>query len=84
MAEFVYVLCAATSFFCFVMLWRRRRNAPLLYWSALCFGGLTFHNLLLVLDKFLTPLAETMSTARLVAGLIAVLLLLFGLVWHED
>jgi hypothetical protein len=53
-----------------------------LFWSSLCFAGLSVNNALLVADKLLLPNTD-LTLLRLVAGLVSVLLLLFGLVWEE-
>lgn len=85
MAAAIYTLCALTSILCFVLLWRswRRSGARMLFWSALCFAALSVNNVLLVLDTLVFVNID-LGMARLVAALVAVLLLLFGLVWEED
>ena len=85
MALLTYSLCLLTSLACAVLLFRsyastRRR---LLLWSALCFSGLTVSNVVLVLDRVVYPNVD-LSVVRLAAALIALLLLLFGLVWESD
>ena len=85
MAAVIYLLCALTSLACFGLLlraWRSSRT-PLLFWSALCFAGLSVNNFLLVVDRLVLP-AVDLSTWRLATGLVALLLLLFGLIWEED
>lgn len=84
MAAAIYLLCAVTAFACFALLFRswRRTRARLLFWSALCFAGLSVNNVLLVADKLFLPNVD-LTLLRLVAGLVSVLLLLFGLVWEE-
>jgi hypothetical protein len=86
MATVIYSLCALTSIMCLVLLWRswRASGARLLFWSALCFGALSVNNVLLVFDRVVFPVEVDLSMPRLVAALIAVLLLLFGLIWEED
>lgn len=86
MAAVIYSLCALTSITCLVLLWRswRASGARLLFWSALCFAALSVNNVLLVLDRVVWPVEVNLAMPRLVAALIAVLLLLFGLVWEED
>jgi hypothetical protein len=81
----IYTLCALTSITCFVLLWRswRGSGARLLFWSALCFGALSVNNVLLVVDNLVLP-DRDLGVPRLVAALVAVLLLLFGLVWEEE
>ena len=85
MAPLIYTLCALTSITCFVLLWRswRASGFRLLFWSALCFAGLSVNNVLLVLDRIVFPQVD-MALWRLVSALVAVLLLLFGLIWEED
>jgi hypothetical protein len=85
MGALIYFLCAVTSFTCLVLLWRsyRATGTGLLFWSALCFLFLTVNNTLLVLDKLVFPHVD-LGTGRLVAALIAVALLLFGLIWGEE
>jgi len=63
--------------------WRATR-LRLLFWSALCFAGLSINNVLLVVDKLVFPTQVDLSTWRLVTALIAVLLLLVGLIWEEE
>jgi hypothetical protein len=85
MAAFVYFLCALTCLACFVLLlrsWLASRQR-LLFWTALCFAGMTANNFLLVVDKLVLPDVD-LSTWRLAMGLVAVLLLVFGLVWEEE
>ena len=86
MAAAIYSLCALTSIMCLVLLWRswRESGARLLFWSALCFAALSVNNVLLVLDQVVFPMEADLAMARLLAALVAVLLLLFGLVWEED
>ena len=86
MAALIYSLCALTSITCLVLLWRswRASGARLLFWSALCFGALSVNNVLLVVDRVILPVEVTLYTWRLVAAFVAVLLLLFGLIWEED
>ena len=86
MAAVVYFLCALTSLTCFVLLFRawRTSGARLLFWSALCFAGITVNNVLLVTDRVFLPESVDLSVWRLTVALGAVLLLVFGLVWEEE
>ena len=80
----IFSLCAITALICTVMLARTylRTRARLLLWSALCFAGLTANNVLLVLDK--TVFAQVdLSTWRLLLGLVAMGMLVFGLVMER-
>ena len=85
MAALIYTLCALTSLACSVLLWRAWAAAGhrLLFWSALCFAGLTLNNLLLVADKLVFTQVD-LSTWRLAVALVAPLLLLFGMIWEEE
>jgi hypothetical protein len=85
MAAIIYSLCTLTCLACFGLLlraWRASRSR-LLFWSALCFAGLSLNNILLVADRLIYPTVD-LSTIRLAAGLVALLLLLFGLIWEEE
>ena len=86
MAPLIYSLCALTSLACFVMLWRgwRAGGNRLLFWSALCFAGLSINNALLVVDKVLLPTQVDLFIWRLVSAFVAMALLLYGLIWEED
>lgn len=85
MAPYIYMLCAATSFLCAVLLLRgySRSRYRLLFWSGLCFVGLFANNLVLVLDKLILPQLD-LSTFRLVSALVAPTLLLVGLIWEKE
>ncbi len=85
MAALIYSLCTLTCLACFGLLlraWRTSRSR-LLFWSALCFAGLSVNNFLLVIDKLVFPDVD-LSALRLTTALVALLLLLFGLVWEEE
>ena len=85
MAALIYTLCAVTCLLCAVLLLRgwRKTRAHLLFWSGLCFVGLTASNVLLVLDR-LVFLDVDLTTPRLATALAGLLLLVFGLVWERD
>jgi len=85
MGALIYFLCALTAFACFALLWRgwRANRAKLLFWSALCFAGLTASNVLLVIDKLVLPTVD-LSPVRLGITLAALILLIFGLVWGDE
>jgi hypothetical protein len=86
MAAAIYALCALTSMLCTWLLFRsyRRNGSRLLFWSGLCFAGLSVNNLLLIVDRLIYPESVNLSTWRLVAALVALLPLLYGLVWEEE
>ena len=81
-AILVYVLCAATSGLCAVLLLRgyAKTRARLLFWSGLCFTGLALNNLLLVVDVHIP--AVDLSLWRTVPALVGISLLVYGLVWE--
>lgn len=85
MSELIYLLCAVTSLICAWLLLRsyRRSGFPLLFWSGLCFSALAINNMILVLDKLVFP-DMNFSIWRLSSALVALLLLLFGLIWQDD
>ena len=85
MNALIYILCACTALLCAVLLLRafRRGGHRLLMWSGLCFVGLFINNLLLTLDRVVFPDID-FSTARVLASLVAMLPLLYGLIWEDD
>lgn len=85
MAELIYSLCTLTSLACAWMLLRgyRRNGHRLLLWSGWCFIVLTVNNMLLVLDKIVFPSAD-LATARLLTALLALVLLLYGLIYEKE
>ena len=85
MVETVYLLCAATSGACALLLLRayHRTGTRLLLWSSLCFVGLTLNNALLIVDLIVVPDVD-LSTWRLVPAVAGVGLLLYGLVWESE
>lgn len=86
MGALIYFLCALTAFACFVLLWRawRTNRASLLFWSGLCFAGLTVSNVLLVIDKLVLPQEIDLTPLRSAVTLGALLLLIYGLIGKDD
>ena len=84
MAESVYVLCALTSLFCAGLLVRQYRvqRTRLLLWSSLGFAGLAINNALLIVDLMIVPEVD-LAIVRTAAALVAMLLLVFGLIWES-
>jgi hypothetical protein len=80
----VYLLCAATCLLCAAMLLRgyRQTGVRLLFWSGLCFAGLMLDNLMLYVDVVVVP-DVNLAVWRKLPGLVAIMLLLFGLVWES-
>lgn len=85
MSTVIYSLCAVTALLCAWLLLQAygRNRYRLLLWSGLCFAGLTANNLLLVLDKVVLPEVD-LSLWRLGVALVAMLVLLYGLIWNAE
>lgn len=84
MAQATYLLCALTAALCAWLLLRAhlRARQRLLFWGGLCFVGLTLNNLLLVLDKLVFPDID-LQFWRSASSLVALLPLLYGLIWED-
>jgi hypothetical protein len=84
MAAAIYSLCAITSALCAYLLVRAYlvTSSRLLLWSSICFAGLTLNNVTLWLDKVAFP-ATDLTMIRTSIGLLATLVLLYGLIWEE-
>jgi hypothetical protein len=80
----IYLLCALTALLCAILLLRAyaRSRYRLLLWSGLCFAGLTVNNIILVLDKVVLPDVD-LSLARSMVALLAMVVLIYGLVFDE-
>jgi hypothetical protein len=85
MPAIIYSLCAGTAAVCAFMLLNgyRKQKYRLLLWSGLCFVGLTLNNLLLVLDKIFLPDFD-LSVWRTAVALIAMMILVYGLIWDIE
>jgi hypothetical protein len=85
MALLINFLGSAVAALCAVLLLRgyARSRKRLLFWSGLCFAGLTASNLLWVVDLELVP-DRDLFPFRLATAAIATLLLLYGLVFESD
>jgi hypothetical protein len=78
----VYLLCLMASVGCALLLtqaWRRTR-APLLLWSALCFGFLAMNNLFVFLDMVVVTSID-LSIVRQAMALAAICVMLYGFIW---
>lgn len=84
MAQTIYGLCTLTSLACAWMLLSsyRRNGVRLLFWSGLCFIGMSVNNVLLVLDKLVFTQVDLLPL-RLASALVALLLLLYGLIYEN-
>jgi len=85
MAAVIYSLCALTSVACAVLLLRSygRTRFRMLFWAGLCFSMLAVSNVLNVLDRYLFRDVD-LAPARLGTALVAVLLIVFGLIWEGE
>jgi hypothetical protein len=84
MVLLIYALCALTALACSVLLLlgARRTGSRMLFWSGLCFAGLTLTNLLVIADHYLFREID-LAPLRLGSALLAVALLLYGLIFEE-
>jgi len=85
MAAAVYILGALLALACGILLMRGYLNGrqKLLFWSSLCFFGLAISNVLVFLDLVLFPTRD-LYLWRLATAAVAMLLLLYGLIWEGD
>ena len=85
MGPVVYTLGALTSFACALLLLRgySRGRRKLLLWSGLCFVGLGLNNALIFLDLVVFPEVD-LYLVRLVTTCVAMVLLLYGLIWESN
>lgn len=85
LASVIYLLCAATSLGCTVLLVRAYlgNRTALLMWSALGFVGLSVNNLFLCLDTVIFPDIDLLA-ARHLSALAALAVLLYGFIFEVD
>jgi hypothetical protein len=92
MAPIFYGLCTLAALFCAVLLLRAyfRSRYKLLLWGGICFLGLTLNNALLVVDKVVFPDVQLFFLGidfiiwRLLAGLLGMLVLLYGVIFEAE
>src|SRR5947208_1260687 len=85
--EIVYLLCALTALACAVLLYRayKKSHAKMLLWSAWCFLFLTLNNIILFIDLIVLPGPDyDLRPLRDLTGLLAMLVLVFGLILFSD
>jgi Family of unknown function (DUF5985) len=84
MAALSYALCVLSALACAWLLTRawRRGGARLLFWSALCFWGLSVTNGLVFVDLVVFP-EHDLYSLRLGTALVSISVLVFGLVWES-
>lgn len=80
----LYALATLTSFACMVLLFRgyARHKVRLLFWSAICFVGLTINNILLFADMVIFPMGD-LRIPRLVSALAGLACLLYAFIWDS-
>lgn len=85
MGPAVYVLGVAITLLCGFLLARAygRVRRRLLLWSSICFFGLAVSNLLVFLDLVIFPEID-LYRWRLGTGAIAMLVLVYGLIWEGE
>ncbi len=81
----LYILICLTMLLCAVLLIRAYFNVRrrLLLWSGLCFAVLTFSNLLVVFDLVVFTDID-LYTWRLATTALALVLMLYGLIWESQ
>jgi Family of unknown function (DUF5985) len=82
-AEAIYLLCGLTSLVAAFMLLRhyRQRRTRLLLWSVIAFVGLAVNNVMVYVDLVMFAGVD-LSVYRTAAGSLAMLALVYGLVWE--
>lgn len=85
MGPIVYLLGTLTCLLSAVLLLRgfSRGRKRLLLWSGICFAGLTLSNLLVFLDLVIVPEID-LYRWRLGTAAIALMFLLYGLIWESE
>jgi hypothetical protein len=80
----VYILNCVTLAACSVLLlrgyWRGKQR--LLLWSGLCFAGLSVSSLLVFVDLVVLPTQMDLYPMRLIVAAVAMVLLVWGLIWE--
>lgn len=85
MAAAVYILGMIVALACGVLLLRGylRGRQKLLLWSSICFFGLGLSNFFIFLDLVMLP-EKDLYVLRLSTAAIAMLFLLYGLIWEGE
>ena len=85
MGAAVYLLGTLITLACAILLlrgyWRGRKK--LLLWSSICFFGLSLSNLLLFIDLIVLPDVD-LYVWRLATAAVAMMFLLYGLIWEGE
>jgi hypothetical protein len=85
MGPVVYLFGVLVTLLCGVLLTRAYRNVGkrLLLWSAICFYFLSISNFIVFLDLVIFP-SMNLYRWRLGSAALAMLILLYGLIWEGD
>ena len=86
MHTLIYTLCAATALVTAWLLLRAyaRTGLRLLFWSGLCFTGLTVNNLLLFIDLVVLPSDVDLRVFRHTTALVGMLFLIYGFIRESE
>jgi hypothetical protein len=86
MAGVVYIIGTLLALCCAILLLRgyARGRQRLLLWSGLCFFGLAISNGLVFVDMIVLPTQSDLYPLRLATAAVAMLLLLYGLIWEGE
>lgn len=84
-ATVVYALCALASLLAAGLLLRAfvSTRTRLLFWTCICFLGLALNNLILFVDKVITPDVD-LSLWRNLPALLGAMALIYGLTWEAE
>jgi len=85
MAAAVYILGTLVALACAIMLLRGylRGRKKLLLYSSICFFGLSLSNFLIFIDLVIFPDVD-LYLYRLITAAIAMMFLLYGLIWEGE
>jgi hypothetical protein len=86
MAGAVYIVGTLVALCCAILLLRgyARGRQRLLLWSSLCFFGLAISNGLVFVGMIIFPTRIDLYLPRLGTAAVAMLLLLYGLIWEGE
>ena len=85
MSATLYLLNFAVNLLCSFLLLRayRRVTKRLLLWSGLCFAGLAISSVMVFVDLIVFP-AVDLFQVRLIIGIAAMALMVYGLIFEES
>lgn len=86
MGAAVYILGTLTTLACGCLLLRgyARGRSKLLLWSAICFLGLAVSNALVFIDLVVLPATIDLYFWRLLTAALAMVALVYGLIWEAE